>query len=64
MTDRLPNDEPSTRPCSNCGKPVSRDAPEFPFCSQRCRTIDLAKWRDESYVISRPIEEGDLDEGE
>lgn len=24
---------------------------EFPFCSDRCRTIDLGKWASGAYVI-------------
>jgi endogenous inhibitor of DNA gyrase (YacG/DUF329 family) len=27
------------------------DLPTFPFCSERCRLIDLGRWADESYVI-------------
>ena len=54
----------NTRKCSVCGKPAEESNKSFPFCSERCRTVDLAKWRDESYVISRAIEESDLDEGE
>jgi hypothetical protein len=27
------------------------DLPSFPFCSQRCRLIDLGRWADESYVL-------------
>jgi endogenous inhibitor of DNA gyrase (YacG/DUF329 family) len=34
-----------------------------PFCSQRCRTIDLGSWLTGAYRISRPVEEEDLDEG-
>jgi endogenous inhibitor of DNA gyrase (YacG/DUF329 family) len=30
--------------------------PEFPFCSARCRLIDLGRWLGESYVI-RPENE-------
>ena len=30
--------------------------PEFPFCSARCRLIDLGRWLGESYVI-RPESE-------
>jgi endogenous inhibitor of DNA gyrase (YacG/DUF329 family) len=33
-----------------------------PFCSSRCRTIDLGRWLDESYRI--PAVEDDGDEGE
>ncbi|QQE11834.1 DNA gyrase inhibitor YacG [Planctomycetota bacterium] len=53
-----------TRKCSNpdCKKQVAENSKYFPFCSDRCRTMDLAKWRDESYMISRTIEEDDLEE--
>jgi endogenous inhibitor of DNA gyrase (YacG/DUF329 family) len=29
-------------------------APDFPFCSERCRIIDLGNWAAEKYVISTP----------
>lgn len=41
--------------CPICKKPVKRDAPDVPFCSERCRTIDLGKWASGGYVISSPI---------
>jgi uncharacterized protein len=41
--------------CPICKKPVSTADPEFPFCSQRCRTIDLGKWASGQYVISSPV---------
>lgn len=63
MTGRLPQDRVAQR-CRHCAKPLKPDDEHFPFCSKRCRTQDLAKWADEKYVISRPIEESDLDEGE
>ena len=28
--------------------------PEFPFCSERCRLLDLGNWASERYVISEP----------
>ena len=31
-----------------------RDA-EFPFCSERCRLLDLGAWAAEKYVVSDPI---------
>jgi endogenous inhibitor of DNA gyrase (YacG/DUF329 family) len=37
--------------CPICGKPVSSDAPEMPFCSERCRLLDLGNWASEKYVI-------------
>ena len=27
------------------------DLPSFPFCSERCRLIDLGRWADGTYVI-------------
>ena len=39
--------------CPQCGKPVVWDtANRFrPFCSERCRVIDLGAWATESYRI-------------
>ena len=28
---------------------------DFPFCSERCRLIDLGKWASGAYVISTPV---------
>ncbi len=41
--------------CPTCSKLVLRDEPDFPFCSDRCRLIDLGKWASGGYVISSPI---------
>lgn len=45
---------PSLR-CPTCRKIVLRSDAEFPFCSDRCRVIDLGKWASGGYVISTPI---------
>ncbi len=50
--------------CPICNEPTAPDATTFPFCSDRCRKIDLGKWLDGKYIISRSVEESDLDEGE
>jgi endogenous inhibitor of DNA gyrase (YacG/DUF329 family) len=42
--------------CPICRKEVTRENPEFPFCSDRCRIIDLGNWASEKYVISSPVE--------
>ena len=42
--------------CPVCKKDVPPGAPEFPFCSERCRIIDLGNWSAEKYVISSPAE--------
>ena len=36
------------------------DAPFVPFCSDRCRIIDLGNWAAEKYVISSPADPRDL----
>ncbi len=48
--------------CPICGKMVAADEERFPFCSKRCRTIDLGRWISGNYVISRPIDQSDLEE--
>ena len=39
--------------CPNCGKPVewSPASKWRPFCSQRCRLIDLGQWFSEEHAI-------------
>jgi len=41
--------------CPSCQTIVLRTDPEFPFCSERCRLIDLGKWASGKYVISTPV---------
>ncbi len=48
--------------CPTCKAEVGEDEKAFPFCSKRCQVIDLGKWADERFVISRPVEYADLDE--
>jgi endogenous inhibitor of DNA gyrase (YacG/DUF329 family) len=45
--------------CPICKKPVKSTDPEFPFCSERCRTIDLGKWASGAYVISSPVKDSE-----
>ena len=46
--------------CPICRKLVALDSAEVPFCSERCRTIDLGKWASGDYKISSPILDPDL----
>ena len=43
--------------CPICRKRVKSSDAEFPFCSERCRTIDLGKWASGAYVISSPVQD-------
>ena len=46
------------RQCPECCKPSVRDA--YPFCSARCKSIDLNRWLSGAYVIpGRDDEEED-----
>ena len=41
--------------CPTCKKVVTKKDPDFPFCRERCRLIDLGKWASGAYVISSPL---------
>jgi endogenous inhibitor of DNA gyrase (YacG/DUF329 family) len=48
------------KPCPICGKP-SVDAAK-PFCSERCRDVDLNRWLSNSYAIpGKPSDDEDAD---
>ena len=42
--------------CPQCGKSVEyrTDNPSRPFCSARCKLIDLGAWAEERYAIASP----------
>nr|WP_242344989.1 DNA gyrase inhibitor YacG [Anaeromyxobacter sp. SG22] len=44
------------RACPICGKPVPprTENRAFPFCSDRCRLLDLGKWLGEEYRVPGP----------
>jgi len=49
--------------CPICAKPVTwQDNPDRPFCSERCRIIDLGNWAAEEYRV--PIVPQGADEDE
>jgi uncharacterized protein len=43
--------------CPICKHPVAAGAEDFPFCSERCRLIDLGKWASGRYVIASPVQD-------
>jgi endogenous inhibitor of DNA gyrase (YacG/DUF329 family) len=44
--------------CPICGKGYEvrsiDELPTFPFCSERCRLVDLGRWIDGAYAIPGP----------
>ena len=45
------------RRCPVCGKELTSDRrdPNYPFCSRRCKLVDLGNWLSDKYRISEPI---------
>ena len=41
--------KPAAKPCPICGKPATPES--RPFCSERCRDVDLNRWLSGSYVV-------------
>lgn len=55
MSPSMPRKRAAQIRCPICKKSVKGSAPDFPFCSERCRAIDLGKWASGGYVISAPV---------
>lgn len=51
--------------CPICSKAVSIESPDdaalFPFCSERCRQVDLLRWCEGKYAIVEPAQQQDLE---
>ena len=64
MSESAEQEKTTLVPCPTCGKDVPWTAASHwrPFCSERCRLIDLGEWLSENHRISEPLEgysEGD-----
>jgi uncharacterized protein len=48
--------------CPECSKKVEvpADFPARPFCSQRCKLLDLGRWFNEEYRIPGPPVDSEL----
>ena len=53
----------SEQTCAICeaALPPRKDNPTFPFCSYRCRMLDLARWLDGDYRIPAAPDAADGD---
>lgn len=47
------------RPCPECGSVSTREF--YPFCSARCKNIDLNRWLSGAYAIPVAPDEDDED---
>ena len=52
--------EAKTLRCPICRRTVDPATEDSPFCSDRCRLLDLGKWASGDYKISSPILDPDL----
>ena len=52
------------RVCPICKAPADINNEAFPFCSSRCRLIDLNQWMEGRYSVTRPRDPQDIDEGQ
>lgn len=50
------------RPCPECRRPSIRES--YPFCSERCRNVDLSRWLTGAYAIPVAEDESKADEEE
>jgi uncharacterized protein len=42
--------------CPICRKDTDSEQDQhFPFCSDRCRLLDLGNWASEKYKVSKPV---------
>lgn len=47
------------QPCPECKRPSTRE--DYPFCSDRCRSLDLSRWLKGSYAIPVADDESNPD---
>jgi endogenous inhibitor of DNA gyrase (YacG/DUF329 family) len=62
MSPNPPDSAPPPINCPICKRPVPdherhRPGSPYPFCSDRCKLVDLGRWLDGKYQI--PVEEED-----
>jgi uncharacterized protein len=68
MSNPPPERIPAARSvlCPRCGTEVrwTSDSPFRPFCSERCKLIDLGQWATERYRIAADPESGEAGDTE
>ena len=56
----MPRKKSRSLRCPTCRTIVMSGHEHFPFCSDRCRLIDLGKWASGGYVISTSINDPEM----
>lgn len=48
--------------CPTCASPLATGlrSPLFPFCSQKCKLVDLSRWLNGEYAIVEPLLDASL----
>ena len=65
MSDSASTPKPRMVPCPTCRREIAYSTrnPWRPFCSERCRRVDLGAWASERYrVAAPPTDEAEPDE--
>jgi len=59
----MPSRQPPIVTCPQCGKEQLWDTGNRfrPFCSERCKMIDLGKWANEEYRVTKPADDNEQD---
>lgn len=64
----MAEDEPKSVPCPRCGEDVSAEPDDrsayFPFCSRKCKLVDLGNWLEGRYSISDEDRDPGSEEGD
>ena len=56
MTQLILDPLPRVYPCPECGTPTEwQDNKSKPFCSERCKLIDLGAWASEEYSLPAEV---------
>ena len=60
MSKESPKKKAKVLRCPTCRMLVTAKDPDFPFCSDHCRQVDLGKWASGAYRITSPILDPDV----
>ena len=62
MQDPTHHNHPEKSRCRICKEHVDHNNAFYPFCSARCKQVDLGRWATGTYVVSRPATDDEVQE--